>query len=50
LEGLNPEFVTITYLYDVPFSFVNDEKWASMSLIRNDGARKASWDVVKNYP
>lgn len=50
LKGLDPEFVTITYLYDVPFSFVNDEKWASMGLIRNDGARKASWDIVKKNP
>jgi len=49
LSGLNPEFVTITYLYDLPQSFVPNTEFNSAGMLRADGSLRPSWQAVLNY-
>ncbi|MFA5990862.1 MAG: hypothetical protein WC794_01280 [Candidatus Doudnabacteria bacterium] len=49
LTGLNPEFITITYLYDLPSSFTTDTQFNSAGLLHIDGSAKPAWQIVKDY-
>jgi hypothetical protein len=48
LEGLGPEFVTLTYLYD-PAANAVSAPYNSMGLLQSDGTPKMSWSVITSY-
>ncbi|MEM7504842.1 MAG: glycosyl hydrolase 53 family protein, partial [Pseudomonadota bacterium] len=49
VDGIGLEWLTITYLFDQPYSFVKDRRWSSMGLRAVEGDPRPSWDIVRSY-